>query len=432
MITKPRVLFATPVLQHPPVGGPTLRIENSIKALAQLSDLYIYNRVSPDKPVGSEAMVFYEQYCKGFFSAPFAPTNRYTRFATRALNAVSKRILGWHMIKSGWEPMTEDFEHLLTIAKDIHADMIWLGFGNISYPLLTYIKNHTDHKVVVDTDSVWSRFILRRMPYARSELERRNIRKTGSEKEEEERWGTQLADVTTTVSEVDAEYFRGLAKDPRQIHIFTNVIDIALYQQVPPPANNLKSPCMYLAGTFMPGNAMDDAARWVIGRVLPLIRLQIPDVHLYCVGTGSTQTLSDIRDRGITITGQLTSVLPYLCYANVALVPLRFESGTRFKILEAGACGIPVVSTSLGAEGIPVTHEKNILIADEPEEFARSIVWILKDREFALALAENLKMLVLDKYNIAALAQEGRCILRYLIDDYMPVAIMKECHEQQS
>ncbi|MBA4383616.1 MAG: hypothetical protein C0410_02670 [Anaerolinea sp.] len=430
MVIKPRVLFATPVLHHPPVGGPTLRIENSIKALAQISDLYIYNRVSPDKQGGTEDLAFYEQYCKGFFFAPFVPTSRYTRFLSRAINAISKRTLGWHVIKSGWEPMTEDFGHLLTIASDVHADVIWLGYGNISYPLLKYIKDHTDYKVVVDTDSVWSRFVLRGLPFARSGLERRRIKKSGKDKEDEERWGTQLADVTTAVSKVDAEYYCSLAKDSRQIHIFSNVIDIALYQQVPPPADNLKSPCMYLAGTFTPGNAMDDAARWVIGCVLPIVRQQIPDVHLYCVGTGSNQILSDIRDPGITITGQLTTVLPYLCYADVALVPLRFESGTRFKILEAGACGIPVVSTTLGAEGISVAHEKNILIADEPESFARSIVRILQDRKFALALAENLKMLVYEKCNIATLAQEGSPILRYLIGDYIPVSIVRKYHEQ--
>ena len=421
VVTKPRILFATPVLYHPPVGGPTLRIENSIKALAQISNLYIYSRVGLNKLGGTEALAFYEQYCNGFFFASFVPTNRYTRFLTRAINAMSKRTLGWHVIKSGWEPTTEDFEHLLTIAKDVHADVIWLGYGNISYPLLKYIKGHTDYKVVVDTDSVWSRFILRRLPYARSGLERRGIRKTGSEKEEEERWGTQLADVTTAVSKVDAEYYCSLAKDPSQIHIFSNVIDVALYQQVPPPADNLKSPCMYLAGTFTPGSAMDDAARWVIGRVLPIVRQQIPDVHLYCVGTGSDQILSDIRDPGITITGQLTSVLPYLCYADVALVPLRFESGTRFKILEAGACGIPVVSTTLGAEGIPLTHQKDILIADEPEGFARSIVQLLQEREFAQMLAKNLRTLVLERYSIAVLAQEGRRILQYLMGNYVSV-----------
>ncbi len=429
MITRPKILFATPVLHHPPMGGPTLRIENSIKALSQISDLYIYNRVSPEKSGGNNAFAFYRQYCQGFFSAPFAPANRYTRFLTRAINAISKRTLGWQVIKTGWEPMIEDWGYLLAIADEICPDVIWLGFGNISYPLLEFLKNHSNYKVVTDTDCVWSRLILRRLPYARSGVERNGIEKIGSEKETEERWGTKLADVTTAVSDVDAQYFKTLAKDPNQIHIFSNAIDAALYQQAPLPAEGLKRPCMYLAGTFMPGNAMDDATRWVIRYVLPSVRKQIPNIHLYCVGIGSDQVLSDIRDPGITITGRLDSVLPYLCHADIALVPLRFESGTRFKILEAGACGIPIVSTTLGAEGIPVMHEKNILIADAPEEFAGSIIRIMQDRMIADMLSKNMKRLILDKYDLPTLVQEGQRILAYLINDYTSVKAGGSLHE---
>ena len=95
-------------------------------------------------------------------------------------------------------------------------------------------------------------------------------------------------------------------------------------------------------------------------------------------------------------------------------MPLRFESGTRFKILEAGACGIPVVSTTLGAEGIPVTHGRDILIADEPETFAESIVQLIANRDLAMGVGESLKMLVRDKHSVASLAQEGQSILKCL------------------
>jgi len=412
--TKPRVLFATPILCHPPVGGPALRIENSIKALTQISDLFIYSRVRLDKLGGTETLAFYERYCKGFYVASFVPTNKYSRFVKKGLNFVSRRITGWNVFKSGWEPATEDFGHLLTVANVTRADVIWLGYGNISYQLLKYIKSHPPYKVVLDTDSVWSRYILRGLPFAKRERERRRIKRAGREKEEEERWGTQLADVTTAVSLIDAEYYRSLVKDPQQIHIFSNVIDVEVYRQIPPPADNLKRPCIYLAGTYWPRGPMDDAARWLISQVFPYVRLQIPDIHLYCVGVGSDRTLSDIKDPGVIVTGNVPSVLPYLCYTDVALVPLRFESGTRFKILEAGACGVPVVSTTLGAEGIPVTHEKDILIADEPEEFARYIVRLIQERKFALRLAENLKTLVVERYSIAALAREGSRILQNL------------------
>ena len=108
--------------------------------------------------------------------------------------------------------------------------------------------------------------------------------------------------------------------------------------------------------------------------------------------------MEDISKKNITVTGQLTSVLPYLRNANVALVPLKFESGTRFKILEAGACNIPIVSTTLGAEGIPVTNSENILIADE--SFANAIIRLINDEKFSSKISNNCKNLIYESFSI--------------------------------
>jgi glycosyltransferase involved in cell wall biosynthesis len=409
---KVRILFTTPVLHHPPVGGPTLRIENSIKALSQISDLYVYSRVSLNALGGQTALSFYKQFCKDFYFAPSVQTlNRYEKFTKKAVNFLFKKFANSTLFKSN---VINDLDQLLRIANSIKPDFIWLGYGNISYPVLEYIKEHNAYKVVIDTDSVWSRFIFRGLPYVENDEERKKITEDGNEKKEEESRGTKLADVTTAVSDVDAEYYRSLSKDPSRVHIFSNVIDMAVYKRVPLPPESFQKPCMYLAGSFWPKSPMDDSARWVINQILPLVRKQVPDIHLYIIGNKSDQILSDIDDPRVTVTGQLPSVLPYLCHADVALVPLRFESGTRFKILEAGACRVPVVSTTLGAEGLPITHEKNILIADTPEKFASSVVRLIKDRDFAFGLAKNLRSLVQEKNSISALVQEGIMILEYL------------------
>jgi glycosyltransferase involved in cell wall biosynthesis len=127
--------------------------------------------------------------------------------------------------------------------------------------------------------------------------------------------------------------------------------------------------------------------------------------------------LSDIDDPSITITGKVVSVLPYLCHANVAIVPLFFESGTRFKILEAGATGIPMVSTTLGAEGIPVINGKEILIADEPEEFAEAVIRIIENPDFAANLVNNCKALIEESYSVDALVNEANEILDFLFKE---------------
>jgi glycosyltransferase involved in cell wall biosynthesis len=96
------------------------------------------------------------------------------------------------------------------------------------------------------------------------------------------------------------------------------------------------------------------------------------------------------------------------------LVPLHFESGTRFKILEAGACGIPLVSTTLGAEGIPVVDGRDILLADEPAKFASAILRLLDDKSLAARLAANCRQLVQQQFSVARLSENAREILAFL------------------
>jgi glycosyltransferase involved in cell wall biosynthesis len=159
---------------------------------------------------------------------------------------------------------------------------------------------------------------------------------------------------------------------------------------------------------------MEQAARWILDEVLPEVLKVFPDLHFYIVGKGSKEVLQDVRKPQVTITGMLPSVLPYLCHADVALVPLKFESGTRFKILEAAACVVPIVSTTLGAEGIPVEDGKHILIADEADAFVEAIVQLINDKSFAHGIAKNCYGLVKKDYSIEALTIEAEAILERL------------------
>ena len=412
---KPTVLFATPVLHHVPRSGPELRIENSIKALNKIARLYIYCRTNPRNIGGAKALEYYQGLSIKFFSKPvFFSKTTWKRQFVRIINLVSKAVTRAEVFPREVPDSNGDFHHLVKTAKAVGADLIWLGYGNISYPLLKYIKDNSNFKVVCDTDSVWSRFILRGLQYAGNDLEKRKIQMEGKEKEEEERWGTRLADMTTGVSEVDVAYYRGLAAREEQVHIFSNVIDTGSYQQEPPPPG-LKNPSIYLAGTFWKGSPMEDATRWILDEIFPKVRSEIPDVHFYVVGRNSDKVLDDMSDEAVTIVGEVRSVLPYLTNVDVVTVPLRFESGTRFKILEAGACALPVVSTTLGAEGIPITHDHDIFLADDPDDFAKYIIKTIKEPEKAVRLGQNLKQLVEEKFSIDSLAYEGELILDRLL-----------------
>lgn len=384
-----RILFTTPLLEHPPAGGPALRIENSIKALHRISELHLLVRVNQATIGGPEAENFFRGQCHTL--------------------AYSPSVFGETEIK--------DAEFIINYANAQQIDLIWFGYGNISFSLMKQIKRRRPElKIVCDTDSVWSRFILRELPYEPSAERRAQIQQSGFQKQQEEAEWVNFCDVTTAVSEVDADYYRGLAADPSRIHLFSNVIDPATYSERPPRPPELHKPCLYLAGSFYADTSpMARAARWMLDDILPRVRQIIPDIHFYIVGKGSREIFGHIQSPHITVTGQLPSVLPYLTHADVALVPLMFESGTRFKIMEAGICGVPLVSTTLGAEGLPVTHGQELLIADEPDAFAAAIIQLVQNKPLAQRLAANCRQLITKFCSIDWLVQEATTIVQFLM-----------------
>jgi polysaccharide biosynthesis protein PslH len=397
-----RVLFTTPILEHPAAGGPQLRIENSIKALSRVCELDIIHRASHASDEVAKTDEYFAKYAKNYLTLYDYHPSRSIRLQQR----IARRLFG-HRKK-------QNLSKIVHYIKANNIKVVWFGFGNISYPLIAALKVEIPAvKVICDTDSVWSRFILRELPFAVGERKRK-IELAGQKKEEEEKAWVNLCEVTTAVSEVDAEYYRSIAEDPRRVHLFSNVIDVENYKKTPPPIDGFVKPCIFLAGSFGPNSAMNMAAEWILDEVLPILHVTFPDLHFYLVGRNSDREFSHRANLNITVTGQLESVLPYLCHASIALVPLKFESGTRFKILEAGACRIPLVSTTLGAEGIPVIDGQHVLIADEPAKFADAITRILVDQSIGDVLAENCFRLVNSKFNVDSLASEAKIILESL------------------
>ncbi len=128
-------------------------------------------------------MAYYRRFCKDFYCDPSTESPyRQISIVKNRLNTYAKRFLNNDLF-----PENTDYSDLLQIADRIRPDIIWLGYGNISYPLLKYLKQNSRYKVVCDTDSVWSRFILRRLPFIHDQTEIKDILRKGRDKEEEER-----------------------------------------------------------------------------------------------------------------------------------------------------------------------------------------------------------------------------------------------------
>ena len=158
-----------------------------------------------------------------------------------------------------------------------------------------------------------------------------------------------------------------------------------------------------------------DAVRYFCCDILGLIRRRVPGVRLYIVGLAppaevralegtqpahQSQALANALSN-VVVTGEVRDVHPYYENTNVVIVPLRAGGGTRIKILEAMALGRPVVSTSLGCEGLEVRHREHLMIADDPEGFANSVTELLENPQFAQQLCRNARSLVENRYDWA-------------------------------
>jgi glycosyltransferase involved in cell wall biosynthesis len=159
------------------------------------------------------------------------------------------------------------------------------------------------------------------------------------------------------------------------ITIIPNGVDFASYDQFsqPPIAYDL----IFTGKMDFRPNV--DAVLWFGRQVLPLIQQHRPDTTFAIVGQRPHPRLNILRQvAGVTITGYVEDIRPYIAGAKIYVAPLRVGGGTRLKLLEAMAMGKAIVSTSLGAEGYPVANEQELILADEPAVFAQAVLYLLE------------------------------------------------------
>jgi glycosyltransferase involved in cell wall biosynthesis len=189
----------------------------------------------------------------------------------------------------------------------------------------------------------------------------------------------QVYDIPTGV---DTEYFRpgGVIKPQPANLVFTGSMD------------------------WLPN---EDAIRYFTEQIMPRIKQAVPNVTLTVVGRNPYPGLVELskRDPSVVVTGRVEDVRPFMEEAAVYIVPLRIGGGTRLKIYEAMAMEKAIVSTSIGAEGLPVEDGKEILLADTPESFAEAVVSLIRQESLATALGKQAAAKVRDQFGWDTVAE---------------------------
>ena len=234
------------------------------------------------------------------------------------------------------------------------------------------------------------------------------IQRDGQQLASMEREAYSRSQLTIVCSEEDR--ISGLRLCPSaNFAVIGNGVDTAYFSSTEQPEKSYGKPLILFTGTFSYG-PNHQAANYFSSEVLPLIRRQIPEVTFMIAGSQAASTYDHLKKLGIEVAcvSDPADIRPCFVNASLFIVPLQTGGGTRLKILEAMAMGVPVVSTTIGAEGLGAQDHKHLMIADNAETFANRCIEVLKNSECQQQLSQNALTWVRENYDWNLLCNQAK------------------------
>lgn len=266
-----------------------------------------------------------------------------------------------------------------------------------------------DHPVVLDSDNVTSLLQQRIMALHGQEPGGMHERAVAAL----ERQAVSGAHRVLACSELDAKLICAIAPSAN-VSVVPNGVDVERFAFRPRVAAGRPPLVTYIGSLMYAPNV--DAAEYLVRENGPNVRARVPAAEIRIVGRYPTAEVMALADEpGVTVIPDVPDSLPYFEEADVIAVPLRAGSGTRLKILEALAVGRPVVTTSIGCEGLDVVSGEHLIIADDPREFAERIADLLRHPQSAEEMARAGRRLVEERYDWRQIGETLRGVYATLV-----------------
>jgi glycosyltransferase involved in cell wall biosynthesis len=385
-MTTPRILIIAEALPYPTYKGGDLRNWQNANGLAKIGEVGIFGLCSNDHRAA--------QIPRGIalWRASTDPALAYPPPQGRKLKSRAWAIepLGHPSDLSYSEAAAAEIE---TVIAEFRPDILVIE-GLWLHRYIAHVRRRHCH-VVLDCHNVETALFQQRADAARgSDLKTRLIREILPARTAViERKALHAVDQVWACSDADARLIAELHRPSTPVWMVPNGLDLATYEtrhNMLPDAGDASKQSIIFPATFAywPNAA---AASFLIREVFPLLAGDSPDYQLLLVGNRPTPAMLQAarEDPRIVVTDIVPDVRPYLAAASVLLVPLFEGGGTRFKILEAFAARIPVVSTAKGAEGLQVRDEVHLLMAENAEQMAAAVRRISSDKCLRQRLTRN-------------------------------------------
>ncbi len=409
-----RLLFLTPQLPYPPQQGTTIRNFNIIKHLAPRHEITLLSFGTLEELQNADPL---RALCRRVEIAPY-PARTITQRAVSTLFArlpdMALRLKSDEMHALAAQTLRDEtFDVIQIEGIEMARYLMEVGRWKLQVGASLQSPLSTLHSPLSVFDDHNAEYVLQRTAF---ESDARRVSRWHAalysliqwkKLERYERDNCLLADHIVACSDADANSISQLVasqfairNSQSAISVIPNGVDTDHFV---PSDEVCAKPLAELAMVF--AGKMDfrpniDAMLWFCDEILPRIRAEIPLAHIVIVGQKPAPRIATLRKRpGVEITGWVPDTRPYIADAAVYVVPLRMGSGTRLKVLEAMAMGKAIVSTARGVEGIELSSDRDALIADTPDEFARAVVALLRDAARCRALGQSARALVEAQYD---------------------------------
>ncbi|HLP17683.1 MAG TPA: glycosyltransferase [Bacteroidota bacterium] len=235
--------------------------------------------------------------------------------------------------------------------------------------------------------------------------------------ERDEKRNLRRFSAITATTERDAAIFRSWLPE-QSISVIQNGVDAIFFSQL----DITPEPHSLVFTGLMSYHPNDSGIQYFLDEILPRIIEKVPDTKITIVGKDPSSRLCARRSERVTVTGFVDDVRPFIARASVFIIPLKIGGGVRGKALEAMAMRTPIVTTTIGVEGINLTHEHSALFADTPEKFAAAVVRMFSDDALRFRLASNAFTTVAQENNWHAKGEALEQLLARVAAVRQPVA----------
>jgi glycosyltransferase involved in cell wall biosynthesis len=376
------VLFLTQVLPYPLDAGPKVRAYHVLQQLAKSHTVTLATFVRASDP--PDAIRHLEGLVSRLVTCPIR------RSRSQTIVALGRSLVNGEPVLIARDRVAAMFARLRGLVMEnqfdvIHADQLWMA----PYALeaaRAMPPERTRPRLVLDQHNAVHLIPRRLMDGARNTLARAGWRREAAQMARYERQTCLAFDRVVTVTAEDARALAGLYPPGRApaFNVIPICVDPGLTRPQPRPEGSPN--LLFMGGMHWPPNA--DGVRWFANEVLPAVLAGQPQARLLAVGRQPPDELrSGSSMETIEAPGYVDDAQPYWARSQVFVVPLRAGGGMRVKILDAWARGVPVVSTTIGAEGLHYRSGDEILIADTPADFAAAVLAVLTDAPLARRLA---------------------------------------------